>query len=280
VTSRGGVLFRIGSPRSSQGPYSVAEGGSVQLSASCSGCPASTSFAWDVDGDGVLETAGADASFSAAGLGGPATRSARVRASYGAGVEIFADAEVQITNVTPTVDAGPDVSLIVGETLAGSGSFTDPGPDTWSASVDYGDGSPAQPLVLTGMAFNLGHTYASAGTFTVSVTVDDGAGAATDTLVAQVTSVEDSIGGLIEEVQGLIGPPGPLNGGQANGLISKLESALAQLARGNVATVINQLEAFVNQVEAQAGKKISQEDADALIALAGEILALLDAGGA
>jgi uncharacterized repeat protein (TIGR03803 family) len=273
----GGVLFRIASATVDPGgPYSVVEGGSVQLSASCSGCPSPTSFAWDMDGNGVFETPGADAPFSAAGLGGPATRSVRVRADYGAGVEIFADAEVKITNVTPTVDAGPDVSLIVGETLAGSGSFSDPGPDTWSASVDYGDGSLTQSLVLVGMAFSLDHLYTTAGTFTVSVTVEDGEGTGTDTLSVQVDSVEDSIGGLIEEVQGLIGPPGPLNGGQGNSLISKLESALAQLARGNVTPARNQLEAFVNEVEAfiQAGK-LTEAEGRPLVLAAQRIIAAL-----
>ncbi len=38
---------------------------------------------------------------------------------------------------------------------------------------------------------------------------------------------------------------------------------------------VNQLDAFINQVEAQRGKKISDEDADALIAAAGAIIALV-----
>ena len=43
---------------------------------------------------------------------------------------------------------------------------------------------------------------------------------------------------------------GPLNGGQGNSLISKLQGALDQLAKGNVTPAINKLEAFVNEVEA------------------------------
>jgi len=63
-------------------------------------------------------------------------------------------------------------------------------------------------------------------------------------------SVEDSIAGLIEDVRELIGPPGPLNGGQGNSLIVKLQGALDQLARGQVSVAINKLVAFVNEVEA------------------------------
>ena len=51
-----------------------------------------------------------------------------------------------------------------------SGSFTDPGADTWTATVDYGDGSGVQALTLTDKTFNLSHTYADNGSYTVTVT--------------------------------------------------------------------------------------------------------------
>jgi len=41
-----------------------------------------------------------------------------------------------------------------------SSTFTDPGADTWTANVNYGDGSGVQPLVLTGKTFSLSHVYA------------------------------------------------------------------------------------------------------------------------
>ena len=60
-----------------------------------------------------------------------------------------------------------------------NGAFTDPGADTWTATVDYGDGSGAQPLPLNpDKTFNLSHFYADNGTFTVTVTVTDDDGAA------------------------------------------------------------------------------------------------------
>ena len=62
-----------------------------------------------------------------------------------------------------------------GGTFTRNGSFVDPGTDTWSATVDYGDGSGVQPLTLSGKTFTLSHVYADddGGLFTVTVTVND-----------------------------------------------------------------------------------------------------------
>ena len=49
----------------------------------------------------------------------------------------------------------------------------DPGTDTWTATVDYGDGSGSQALPLTGKTFELSHVYADNGSYTVTVTVND-----------------------------------------------------------------------------------------------------------
>ena len=69
-----------------------------------------------------------------------------------------------------------------------------------------------------------------------------------------------------------------LNKGIANSLRSKLEAALGKLEddneKNNVAA-INSLQAFINTVEAQSGKKIPEADGDALIEAAQEIIELL-----
>src|SRR5262249_30580575 len=67
-------------------------------------------------------------------------------------------------NHVPTVNAGPDATLNAGATFASTDSFTDPDPDTWTATVDYGDGSGAQPLALNAdKTFSLQHVYATSG---------------------------------------------------------------------------------------------------------------------
>ena len=62
------------------GPYSVTEGGSVTLSATGVDPEGSAlTFAWDLDNNGSFETAGQTATFSAARIRAPATRTVRVR---------------------------------------------------------------------------------------------------------------------------------------------------------------------------------------------------------
>jgi hypothetical protein len=57
------------------------------------------------------------------------------------------------------------------------GSFTDPDvDDSWSAMVDYGDGSLGEPLPLDGKNFVLSHRYADNGSCEITVTVTDHAG--------------------------------------------------------------------------------------------------------
>ena len=55
-------------------------------------------------------------------------------------------------------------------------------------------------------------------------------------------------------------------------MTSSLDAAVSSLERGDDGAAVNQLEVFINKVEAQRGKKISDEDADTLIALAQAII--------
>jgi hypothetical protein len=69
--------------------------------------------------------------------------------------------------------------------------------------------------------------------------------------------------------------------GTANSLQAKLDAAKKKLTddnQNNDVAAINALEAFINEVEAQRGKKIPETDADALIGLAQAIIDLLEAG--
>ncbi|HEX4796685.1 MAG TPA: PKD domain-containing protein [Humisphaera sp.] len=84
---------------------------------------------------------------------------------------------VAAPGVAPTVSAGPDATINEGDHYASSGSFIDPDDETWTATVDYGDGSGAQPLDLNDdKTFDLDHVYNAAGTFGVVVTVLDSSG--------------------------------------------------------------------------------------------------------
>lgn len=166
-----------------------------------------------------------------------------------------------IQNRLPAVSAFAGATILAGETYTSAGSFTDADADEWSASVNYGDGSGAQPLPLAGQTFALGHTYTHAGVFTVSVTVSDddgGVGAAT----AQVTvlSAQQAVRALAGRVSGVA-------------LTAPLAAAADALDRGQNTAAVQQVEAFVNQVAAmvRAGRMPSAE-ATALVSEARRII--------
>ena len=105
------------------------------------------------------------------------------------------DTSVTVNNVDPETDAGvAGAAINEGSTWTGSGSFTDPGADTWTATVNYGDGSGVQALALVGKTFSLSHLYAdddADDTYTVTVCVtDDDLGVDCDTVDVTVNNVD------------------------------------------------------------------------------------------
>ena len=173
------------------GPYAVDEGTPLQLDGTGSTDPegSSLTFEWDADYDGATF----DADPSLVGPtptvtftdNGTKTVGLRVTDTQGMTSEI-ATAEVAVENVPPEVAAGDDAAIIVGETFSGNGSFADPGSDTWTATVDYGDGTGAQPLDLVDKTFELSHAYDAANNYQVTacVTDDDGGTHCDDLTVA------------------------------------------------------------------------------------------------
>lgn len=73
-------------------------------------------------------------------------------------------------------DDGRDVSIPQNGVIAGTGAFSDPGKNIWSATVYFGDGSdPVDVPLLSDKTFVLPeHTYTKVGDFVVKVAVDDG----------------------------------------------------------------------------------------------------------
>ena len=97
-----------------------------------------------------------------------------------------------VNNVAPDVDAGPDDTIDEGETFTSFGSFTDPGSDTWTATVDYGVGAGSQALALNpDMSFSVSHAYGDDGQYTVMVQVTDkDGGAGADNAIVTVDNVD------------------------------------------------------------------------------------------
>lgn len=187
-------LAKVGAPVADVGgPYTVNEGSTVVLDGSAASDPNGDelTFEWDLDNDGTFETSGSSPSF--AGIDGPSQHTVAMRAA-GLGGSNQASTTVSVVNVAPTVNAGADAAVNEGAAFSGSGSFVDPGADTWTATVDYGDGSGVQALSLNGKTFALNHAYADNGVYTVTVTVTDGDGASgSDTVQVTVNNVAPAV---------------------------------------------------------------------------------------
>ena len=86
-------------------------------------------------------------------------------------------------NRPPVPEAGPDQFAEAGEVLTFDGSqSSDPDGDPLNFSWDFGDGSPAES------GAQVTHAYAADGSYTVTLTVDDGEYFVDDTLVVEVDS--------------------------------------------------------------------------------------------
>src|SRR5262249_1292561 len=99
------------------------------------------------------------------------------------------DLTTKVFNVAPTVDAGGLVVLKEDQTLKRVASFSDPSKvDTFTATVDYGDGSgPQSAKVEKDNELKLHHHYKEPGVYKVTVTVvDNDGGVGTDSFFVVV----------------------------------------------------------------------------------------------
>jgi Tol biopolymer transport system component len=80
-------------------------------------------------------------------------------------------------NTVPVVTLPPNATVNEGDPFLITGTFLDPDVgQTWTATVDYGDPSGIRALALAGFGFQLTHSYETAGTYRVTVSVTDSAG--------------------------------------------------------------------------------------------------------
>jgi hypothetical protein len=95
---------------------------------------------------------------------------------------------VTVNNVPPRLFLGSAEVIRAGDTMYHTATFIDPGADTWTATVDYGDGSGPQTLAVRPDGHLLfEHRYKKPGAYRVTVTVlDDDGGLSTDTFLVIV----------------------------------------------------------------------------------------------
>lgn len=115
------------------------------------------------------------------------------------------------------------------------------------------------------------HIYCTVGTYDVTLTVTD-EGGATDIITVSivVTNPSEEVTNLIEDIESM-----DLHHGLENSLTQKLMNVLQSLGKWWVNDAINQLNAFINQVEAQRGNKLTEVQADYLVTAAQAIIGSL-----
>lgn len=248
------------------GSYIGLEGSPILFDASQSTDDYSiVSYEWDWNGDGTYdETTGT--SLVEHTWYDDYSGSARLKVVDGYGLVGEATTAVDISNVPPVASIDsiehPYSNIFVGDTVTFHGSFSDPGADdTHSTTWNFGDGTLASG-VLTPT-----HVYATNGLFTVNLTVtDDDGGVGSNSTTIKVMTVNEAISNLINTVKDL-----NIHAGLRNSLLAKLRDANRLLIEGNYVGTFGKLTDFINQVEAQIGKKLANELATYLIARAQEI---------
>jgi hypothetical protein len=98
----------------------------------------------------------------------------------------------EIVNTKPTLVLPGAFAILEGGRLSGTGSFVDPDTQHWTATVDWGDGTPVEPLVLAlDKTFALDHRYDdnATGGYSVLVSLSDGLAATTGTIHVEVANV-------------------------------------------------------------------------------------------
>ncbi|MEX2139954.1 MAG: PKD domain-containing protein [Pirellulales bacterium] len=156
-------------------------------------------YEWDLEFDGVTfdpEIKGEQPTVTFADNFAPRTIALRVTDSHGK--SDIATTTLEVTNVSPAVDAGPDQTVDEGSKVTLNGTFIDPGTaDThsflWQVSARNGQ------VVADGKAQNFSFTPADNGVYivTFSVTDDDGT-SASDQVAVTVNNAPPIAAGCLD----------------------------------------------------------------------------------
>lgn len=188
VGTRGRGVWRVElgpSPvADADGPYETDEGVDVPLDGSGSSDPAGSivSYQWDFDDDGLYDDAtGAAPPFDPVGphVGQDGVYPVRLKVTNDSGLADSDGSLVTVLNVPPSVAAVSDSPVDENTPVTVSVTVTDPGwLDVLTADIDWADGSPVEPMTLTGSendrpdavyTFTANHIYGDNGTFTTQV---------------------------------------------------------------------------------------------------------------
>ena len=178
---------------------------------------------------------------------------------------------VTATNVAPSADAGPDQSVFDSDSVAldGSGSSD---PDGTIVSYSWSEGGAE---IATGPTPTVGPFGQGAHTIVLTVTDDDGS-TATDSLLLTVTATPDpaQLTRDLKDAVLFLNLPNRVE----KSLVGKLNKALKKLEDTNPSNdsdAVTPLQEFIANVESERGNSLNDVQADALIADAQAIVALL-----
>jgi PKD domain/Bacterial Ig domain len=254
--------------------FSSPEGTAVSLngaatSPSAEDTAAGFAYSWTVTKDGSTFGTGSAAAFTFT-PNDEGTYVATLLAKDDGGMTGTTSVTVTGANVAPAakitaIAQSAPLVLTANESLSFSGSFSDPGAlDSHTATWSFGDGATSTTSFGPGGSAGLSatHSYGAAGTFAVTLTVtDDDGGVGQSTSTVHVQTAQQALTSICSYVQGLK----TLNAGQRNSLIVKCNAAGDSIARGNTTAANNQLNAFLNELQADLGTgKISGGDAATL----------------
>ena len=228
------------------GPSSAAEGDSAAFSAAGSIDPNGSvvNYEWSF-GDGATGT-GADAAHTYTQDG---VYAVSVSITDNEGLTDTVTTTITIANVAPIVGDFQGAPLSTGDVYTVAGSFTDPGAETWTATVNWGDGSAVSTATLSDRNFSLTHAYTTPGTFTVTVSIadDDSTTSRTQTVV-----VTPSVSQPLAQAKALVDQlvtAGKIGNVVAALLKAQLSVAEQQLARGNRGLAVVALRAVIVQID-------------------------------
>jgi hypothetical protein len=266
----------------------VLSGDSINLTAVANGGSGPYSYAWTKDGAPLATTQAITDTPSL----GDTTYAVTVTDSLGA-VSNTATTVVHVYDFTiassPTsqqiLTSGTNTYAVT-ESLA-SGSATSGLPSIGLSLSGLPTGATASFAPASGSAGGFSSTLtittagAPAGTYSLTLTGTDArlliGGTRSTTLTLTILTPAQAIPNVITTIQGLQ-TAGVLNGGQANSLIVKLNHAINRNAKPGQPTACNQLQAFVNEVNAYvSGGKLTQAQADSLLGGPLGILAIMAA---
>ena len=235
-------------------------------------------YEWDMDNDGQYDDAIGITTTVVFDDNG--TYTVAVRVTDDDGSMDIATLFITILNQPPEVNAGSDQAVDLGDPVSLDAKFIDSGIlDTHTATINWGDGNSEEgtltepnggPGSVTGS-----HIYSWPGIYDVTVKVtDDDGGVGSYLFVVEVLPVpEVMVENLSVDIAAMNLPASTIN--SLTTLLDTATKVLKDSNQKNDVAAINALEAFINKLEAQRGKKIPSDVADTLIAKAQEIIAVL-----